>query len=261
MHSSAIHQGAESETVRPESSSSKISVIIPVMNEKRTLGAVIRQVKKIDRNLEIIVVCNGSTDGSAQIARSLGAKVLTFKRPLGHDVGRSIGARAASGDILLFIDGDIVIPAKDLLPFIKAIQSGSAVALNQYNGPVYKKRVHPVVLSKHALNVILGRPDLKGASLTAIPHAISRAALNKIGAGHLAVPPKAQAIAIAHELRVDAVHYVGVGKNNPGKRRMYSVKNLIVGDHLEAIHWYLSFRGIVQTEQHPDGAGGGHGKG
>ncbi|WP_235782014.1 glycosyltransferase family 2 protein [Paenibacillus senegalensis] len=235
---------------------SKISVIIPVMNERRTLGAVIRQVRKIGHNLEIIVVCNGSTDGSPQIARRMGAKVITFKRPLGHDVGRSIGARAASGDILLFMDGDIVIPAKRLLPFIRAIESGADIALNQYNGPVHKKKVHPVVLSKHALNVVLGRPDLQGTSLTAIPHAMSRSALNTIGAEYLAVPPKAQAIAVAKGLRVEAVHYVRVGKNNPGKRRTYSVQNLIVGDHLEAIHWYLSFRETLHTEPHPDEAGG-----
>lgn len=229
-------------SVRIASCSRKISVIIPVMNEKKTLAAVIRQARKIHPKPEVVVVCNGSVDGSLQIARRLADKVVSFSRPLGHDVGRSVGARAASGEILLFIDGDIVIPAKQLEPFINAIQSGVDVALNRYNGLVRKRRVHPVILSKYALNAVLGRGDLQGASLTAIPHAISRASLDKIGVEHLAVPPKAQAMAIARGLKVSAVHYVRVGKNNPGKHRAYSVRKLIIGDHLEAIQWYLAFK-------------------
>lgn len=218
----------------------KVSIIIPVMNERKTLAAVIRQARRVHRDTEVIVVCNGSVDGSIQIARKLGVRVIRYERPLGHDVGRSVGARAASGDILLFLDGDIAIPAPQLFAFVKAIEAGADVALNKYVGPVHNKPIHPVVLSKHALNLILGKPELRGMSMTAIPHAISRKALERIGAENLAVPPKAQAMAAAYGLQIEAVKYVRVGKNNPGKRRWHSVQDLIVGDHLEAVHWYLN---------------------
>ncbi|TDF97568.1 glycosyltransferase family 2 protein [Paenibacillus piri] len=219
---------------------SKVSVIIPVMNESRTLKRVLLEVKKLQPHIEIIVVVNGSRDGSAAIAQAFGARVIFFEQPLGHDVGRSVGARHASGDILLFMDGDMVLPAAKLMPFLRAVERGADLALNQYNGQVLKQKVHPVVVAKHALNAALRRPDLKGASMTTVPHAMSRRALETIGAEHLAVPPKAQAIAIQRRLRVRAVCFIHVGALNPVRRRSRKgdpLAKLIVGDHLEAISW------------------------
>ncbi|MCZ8513584.1 glycosyltransferase family 2 protein [Paenibacillus filicis] len=222
----------------------KVSVIIPVMNERGTLPDIIREVKKLKpANPEIIVVVNGSTDGSKEAAQSMGVKVIHFKSPLGHDVGRSVGARHATGDILLFMDGDMVIPAHELQSFIRAVRRGVDVALNRYLGKVTESQVHPVVLAKHALNVVLGRPDLHGASMTTVPHAISRKALSIIGPEHLAVPPIAHAAAILEGLRVEAVHMVNVGQLNrfrvrkPGRLGTHQLRNLIIGDHVEAIHW------------------------
>lgn len=220
-------------------SSSRVSVIIPVMNEKKTLHSVLKEARKL-KPLEIIVVANGSTDGSKEIAQASGARVITFDQPLGHDVGRGVGALHASGDILLFIDGDIVIPAAQLRPFVHAVHKGVDVALNRYSGPVQTKQVHPVVLAKHALNSMLGRDDLRGASMTAIPHALSRRALHIIGADNLAVPPKAQTIALVKQLRVETIRNVDVSTRNPKRRGGTGVdplRDLIVGDHLEAIHW------------------------
>lgn len=219
----------------------KVSVIIPVMNERRTLAAVIRESRKIHKEIEVIVVVNGSTDGSKEIAIKLGAKVISFDKPLGHDVGRSIGAAHASGEYLLFTDGDIVIPAYQLKPYIVALEKGVDIALNKHLGGTRKSTVHSVVLAKHALNAILSQSQLQGASLTTIPHAIRRDALEKIGVEHLAVPPKAQVVAALLGLKVRAVHYVNVGSTNPRKRRKRPdpLEKLIVGDHLEAISWFL----------------------
>jgi glycosyltransferase involved in cell wall biosynthesis len=220
---------------------SNVSVIIPVMNEQRTLPAVLREVKKLQPQVEIIVVVNGSTDKSARIAYSCGAKVIVYEQPLGHDVGRSIGARYAKGDILLFIDGDMVIPAAKLMPYLHAVEKGVDIALNQYNGKIHHPSVHPVVLAKHALNTALGRSDLSGASMTTVPHAVNRKAIETVGIENLAIPPKAQAMAIQQQLRVEAVTLVDVGSLNPKRRREEGkdpLGNLIVGDHLEAIRWF-----------------------
>lgn len=219
-----------------------VSVVIPVMNERRTLAEVIRQAANVHPQCEVIVVANGSKDGSAQLARRIGARVIAYDQSLGHDVGRAIGAAEARGQVLLFVDGDIPVRASELRPFVEAIGKGVDVALNRYLGPVRKSNVHSVILSKHALNWLVGRPDLSGTSMTTIPHALSRRALERIGPEQLAVPPKAQAAAIANGLRVEAVHYVEVGARNPGKRRRRGggdpVEQLIVGDHLEALeHW------------------------
>lgn len=225
----------------------KVSVIIPALNERKTIAAVIHQAFRVHPHTEVIVVANGSTDGTAEIAQKTGAKVICLPQALGQDVGRSVGAREAKGDILLFTDADIVIKTRDFLPLTRAVEAGVDVALNKYLGPTGKTHVHSVVLAKHALNILISNPGLKGASLTTIPHAMSRRARDVIGTDNLAVPPKAQAIAIYKGLNVSAIHEVDVGKSNPRRGRTKGndpLEALIVGDHLEAIDWFISNSGV-----------------
>ncbi|KKO54275.1 glycosyltransferase family 2 protein [Paenibacillus sp. DMB20] len=224
----------------------KVSVIIPAMNERKTIAAVIHQAYQVHPETEIIVVANGSTDGTAEIAQKVGAKVIRIPHSLGQDVGRSIGAKEAKGDILLFTDADIVIKTKDFIPLIRAVEDGVDVALNKYLGPTRKMHVHSVVLAKHALNILVSNPGLKGASLTTIPHAMSRCARDLIGIENLAVPPKAMAVAVYHGLKVRGVHEIDVGTSNPRRGRTRGndpLEVLIVGDHLEAIDWFISKAG------------------
>ncbi|MEK8131267.1 glycosyltransferase [Paenibacillus filicis] len=243
-------KGAAGSSRRASLGAARISVVIPVRNERRTLAAVIREALKVSPGrVEIIVVVNGSTDGSGTIAEAMGAKVVRYEEALGHDVGRSVGALHATGDILLFIDGDAPVPAAQLRPYVRAVQRGTDVALNRYLGPVRSRHTHPVVLAKHVLNTALGMSGLQGASMTTVPHAISRKALNAVGAPALSVPPLAQTMAICCRLKVRAVHLVNIGRVNRlrGRRKsrqgMDAVGQLIVGDHLEALHWYLGQSG------------------
>lgn len=224
----------------------RVSVIIPAMNEAGTIAAVIGEARKVSSRCEVIVVANGSTDGTPEIASSCGARVLSCPEPLGHDVGRSVGAAAAQGEILVFMDGDFVIPASRLRRFTAAVRGGIDVALNDYSGPVRRRRPHPVVLSKHALNLLLGRPDLKGASMTAVPHAISRKALGILGSDLLSSPPMAQARAILDGLRVEAVHPVPVGRLNAVRPRSGGtdpLQRIVVDDHFKAAALVLEQRG------------------
>ncbi|CAN7461374.1 glycosyltransferase family 2 protein [Pseudoxanthomonas sp. LjRoot143] len=83
-----------------------ISVILPAKNEaeglRRTLPALLAQVP----SAEIIVVDDGSTDDTAQVAASLGARVLSSPYSMGNGAAIKRGARAAAGDILVFMDAD-----------------------------------------------------------------------------------------------------------------------------------------------------------
>jgi hypothetical protein len=232
-----------------------VSVIVPVMNEKKKLARVLKEAARVHPQTEVIAVVNGSTDGSLQIARNSGARVLEFDRALGHDVGRSVGAREAQGSILLFIDADMVISAEKLKPFVDAVAQGADVALNDYSGPTRKPVVHGVVLAKHTLNTLFGRADLEGASMTAVPHAISRRALQTIGCESLSVPPLAHTIAIRSGLEICRAARVNVGQLNPMRLRRERTKSLepvIVGDHLEAIQWWI--RKSDSRGGYPDGA-------
>ncbi|GGA35773.1 glycosyltransferase family 2 protein [Paenibacillus physcomitrellae] len=223
-----------------------VSVIIPVMNEVRTLAGVIRESSRVHPKTEVIVVANGCRDDSAELARKLGAKVLEFEEPLGHDVPRAVGAKAAQGNVLLFVDGDMAVRADELKPFVSEILEGGDLALNDYSGPVKTGSIHPVVSSKYMLNSLLGRPDLNGVSLTAVPHALSRKAVSKIGFDTLSNPPVAYAAAILDGLRVRAVHYVNVGSRNRRRRRSGQkdlLTPLVAGDHMEAACRILELRG------------------
>ncbi|WP_410514166.1 glycosyltransferase [Paenibacillus sp. BR2-3] len=223
-----------------------VSVIIPAMNEARTIARAIAGARRVHPRCEVIVVANGSADGTAEIARSCGAHVIAYDEPLGHDVGRSVGADAAKGEILLFTDGDLVLSASQLRPFVMAVSGGVDVALNDYSGPVHRSHPHPVVLSKHVLNVLLHRPDLKGSSMTAVPHALSRKAFQVLGSGLLSRPPVAHVHAVMEGLRVEPVHIVPVGKMNAARRKKGGkdpLQQLVITDHLEAVALLLRRRG------------------
>lgn len=233
-------------TERESFTDSRVSVIIPAMNEARTIAGAVAGARAIGSNCEVIVIVNGSTDATAELARAAGARVAVYAEPLGHDAGRRAGAEMAGGDILLFTDGDLVLAASDLLPYVRAVEQGADIALNRYSGPGNTVRPHPVVLSKYGLNMLLQRPDLEGCSMTAVPHAISRKALQMLGAGLLARPPLAHARAVVEGLRMEAPHRVEVGKLNAPRRKREGedpLTRLIVEDHLEAVSYVLRARG------------------
>lgn len=103
----------------------KISVIIPARNEEKYIESCIRSVKSQDFNdYEIIVVDNGSTDKTSEIAKKLGANVV-FEPQVGLPRARETGRRTANGEILLYIDADTIIPASYLSTVSEFLDSHS----------------------------------------------------------------------------------------------------------------------------------------
>ncbi len=87
-----------------------LSVIIPVRDGGLAFRKCLQGIREaFAPSSEIIVVADGDTDGSWQVAKSYGAKVLRIPIPQGPARARNLGAREAQGDILLFLDADVVI--------------------------------------------------------------------------------------------------------------------------------------------------------
>jgi glycosyltransferase involved in cell wall biosynthesis len=228
--------------------SGSISVVLTAMNEALSLTSVLDQLERFPVN-EIIIVVNGSTDGTFEMARARSKAIIVhYTDALGHDVGRAIGAKLARSEIVLFLDGDFPVSAEQLVLFADAIERGTDVAMNNIT-PFLGQFGHrdSVTMVKELLNRAIGRRDLEANSLTAVPHALSRKAINEIGYHNLLVPPKAQAIAISKGLKlscpvsVDVISINKVRNSNTGSHNR--VADLIIGDHLEALSMLMEEKG------------------
>lgn len=83
-----------------------VSVVIPAFNEAQTIGRVIRAVREQCRDAEIIVVDDYSRDATAEQATAAGARVIRRPYNIGNGAGVKTGVRAATGDVIVVIDGD-----------------------------------------------------------------------------------------------------------------------------------------------------------
>ena len=83
-----------------------VSVIIPVYNEAGSIGDVIKGIQDLYPDFEVIVVNDGSTDETGRVAKEAGAIVYSHPYNIGNGAAIKSGIRIASGEILVFMDGD-----------------------------------------------------------------------------------------------------------------------------------------------------------
>ena len=86
--------------------STRVSVIIPAYNEGQTIGDVILKIRNLYPDFEIIVINDGSKDETGDIAKEAGAIVYNHPYNIGNGAAIKSGIRIASGDVLIFMDGD-----------------------------------------------------------------------------------------------------------------------------------------------------------
>ncbi|MGB3654580.1 MAG: TIGR04283 family arsenosugar biosynthesis glycosyltransferase [Rivularia sp. (in: cyanobacteria)] len=86
----------------------KISIIIPTLNESKNIKATVASTQ-VSTNVEVIVVDGGSQDNTVDIVQSLGVKVITGYQNRACQM--NAGAMNATGDILLFLHADTLLPA------------------------------------------------------------------------------------------------------------------------------------------------------
>ena len=106
-----------------------VSIIIPVLDESASIGGLIEEVKKAmgDEGWEIVVVDDGSTDGSDIEARRFGATVLRSARNLGKSAALQAGFDATSTQVVITIDGDGQDDPSEIPRLIEALEQSDLV--------------------------------------------------------------------------------------------------------------------------------------
>jgi glycosyltransferase involved in cell wall biosynthesis len=109
----------------------KLSILIPVFNESKTLREIIARIEKVDFGdirKEIIIIDDGSTDGSREIIKKLSRKYVKIFQPRNQGKGAALkaGINAAKGDFIIFQDADLEYDPKDYIKLLQPILANNA---------------------------------------------------------------------------------------------------------------------------------------
>jgi glycosyltransferase involved in cell wall biosynthesis len=135
----------------------EVSIVMPCLNEAETLGTCIRKandwMQENHINGEVIIADNGSTDGSQEIARSLGARVIPIEQR-GYGSALMGGISAAHGTFIIMGDSDDSYDFRNLSPFLEQLRAGYDLVMgNRFTGGIAPGAMPP-------LHRYLGNPVL-----------------------------------------------------------------------------------------------------
>lgn len=121
-----------------------ISIVIPALNEERGIGATVTDIAGVLTAaglmpFEIIVVDDGSTDGTGRAATKAGARIIRHPHNVGY--GRSLkkGIEEATYDMIAICDADGTYPAAAIPELVRLYNEGFDMAVGQRHGPYYRQ--------------------------------------------------------------------------------------------------------------------------
>ncbi|MFD1891921.1 glycosyltransferase family 2 protein [Ottowia beijingensis] len=101
-----------------------VSVVMPAKNEAGAIGGVVKALKALMEEVEVIVVNDGSSDDTAAVATAAGARVVSHPYSKGNGAAVKTGARAATGEVIVFMDADGQHDPADIARLLEKMAQG-----------------------------------------------------------------------------------------------------------------------------------------
>ena len=106
-----------------------LSIIIPAKNESQSLNKLLNKIAMIYPHAEIILVNDGSTDNTAQIAQHYNIKTINHPYCMGNGAAIKSGVRSSTGEVLVFMDADGQHNPEDISRLLDKIEEGHDMAV------------------------------------------------------------------------------------------------------------------------------------
>lgn len=130
---SPITQAAVAATLEAIAPGRRTSVVVPAKNEAASIGRVVRMIRDALPEAEVWVIDDGSTDDTARLAVEAGASVHRHPRSLGNGAAVKAGARRATGDVIVFMDGDGQHDPRDIPRLMAQLDAGYDMVVGARN--------------------------------------------------------------------------------------------------------------------------------
>lgn len=114
-------------TYKDNTYDNKISIIMPIKNGENYMREAIDGIKKQNKDIEIIIINDGSTDNTAQVAKSLGCKVINHAVSKGQVVAKNTALKEVSGDYVMFHDHDDILTSHALETMLSEFEKDSSL--------------------------------------------------------------------------------------------------------------------------------------
>ncbi|WP_213581440.1 hypothetical protein [Paenibacillus sp. J2TS4] len=208
----------------------RTAAVLSISGHHPLLHSVLDELQKLSLN-EIILVLRCKDDAlSARLLSHSSSPVIVCEELENDDQARAAGARISSSDIILFLYPDRVIPADHLVQLIFVIASGADLALRDRNRSAFHRPFHirnEDTVIREFVRMTLGRKDIEAHTLSVLPYALSRTAVERIGYDRLAEPFHALTDAIRLEMNIQSLASDGLPQISEEKQGELRINGLL----------------------------------